>query len=366
AGLRDRPAARHLHPFPGRRRPGRGRHARRPRADRLRAAQDRARQRGPARAAAAGAAGGCGLRARGQRGRTGGADPGRTRLRSRSQRAAVAAAAQRAGPARERRHRGPAARRAGRPARARRKPARAQRARRAAVHHGLPRLGARQPSAHDSRDERAAQADGGDGALRTMQSWTPDLDAYSAVGNRSLVHEGALSMCRKGLWTGALLALALVGCNSGERTGGDGAEAADAVVADPAFVASNSAWREERRARLLEPDGWASLIGLHWIELPAHYVGSGATSGIRLAKGPERMGLLQQQGGKVYFTPEQDAGLTVGEEPVTERFELLPETSDTPTVVGFDEGKGQLVLIERGGRKALRVRHAEAETLTGL
>ncbi|HLT43663.1 MAG TPA: DUF1684 domain-containing protein [Luteimonas sp.] len=173
-------------------------------------------------------------------------------------------------------------------------------------------------------------------------------------------------MCRKGLWTGALLALALVGCNSGERTGGDGAEAADAVVADPAFVASNSAWREERRARLLEPDGWASLIGLHWIELPAHYVGSGATSGIRLAKGPERMGLLQQQGGKVYFTPEQDAGLTVGEEPVTERFELLPETSDTPTVVGFDEGKGQLVLIERGGRKALRVRHAEAETLTGL
>lgn len=172
-------------------------------------------------------------------------------------------------------------------------------------------------------------------------------------------------MGRKGLWTGALLALALAGCDSG-RTGGDGAQADDAVAADPAFVAANSAWREQRRARLLEPDGWASLIGLHWIELPAHYVGSSATSGIRLAKGPERMGLLQQQGGRVYLTPEEDAGLVVGEEPVTERFELLPETSDTPTVVGFDEGRGQLVLIERGGRKALRIRHAEAETLTGL
>ncbi|MDH5834037.1 DUF1684 domain-containing protein [Luteimonas sp. M1R5S59] len=131
-------------------------------------------------------------------------------------------------------------------------------------------------------------------------------------------------------------------------------------------MSGNEAWRAQRRERLLEPDGWASLIGLHWIELPAHYVGSGATSGIRLARGPERMGLLQRQGGKVYLTPDADAALTVDGAPAKGRFELLPDLSGTPTLVGFDEGKGQLVLVDRGGRKALRVRHAEADTLTGL
>lgn len=171
----------------------------------------------------------------------------------------------------------------------------------------------------------------------------------------------------KGLWPGVLLGLVLAGCGGAAPTdGNDAADDGAAVAADPAFVAANEAWRAQRRARLLEPDGWASLVGLHWIELPAHYVGSGATSGIRLARGPERLGLLQQQDGRVYLTPEQDAGLTVDGEPAAGRFELSPEGSQAPTVVGFDEGSGQLVLIERGTRKALRVRHAEADTLTRL
>jgi len=162
----------------------------------------------------------------------------------------------------------------------------------------------------------------------------------------------------------ASLVWLLVGCGGGNGAAMTG-EAAGATP-DPAFVADNAAWRAERRSRLLEPDGWPSLVGLHWIELPAHYVGSGATNGIRLAKGPEKMGLLQQQRGQVLLTPEPEAGLTVDGEPAIARFELLPDLSATPTVVGFDEGKGQLLLIERGGRKALRVRHTEAETRTGL
>lgn len=164
---------------------------------------------------------------------------------------------------------------------------------------------------------------------------------------------------------GTALALLLAACGGG---GGDGAMQEDTgpVAADPAFVADNQAWRAERRARLLEPDGWASLVGLHWIELPAHYVGSGATNGIRLAKGPDKLGLLQQQGGKVWLTPEADAGLTVDGEAAADRFELQSDLSATPTLVGFDEGRGQLSLVERGGRRALRVKHAEADTLTRL
>lgn len=173
-------------------------------------------------------------------------------------------------------------------------------------------------------------------------------------------------MGRHGKWAGLALGALLVGCGGQPEGRGTGDAPVDAAPADPAFVADNEAWRAERRERLLQPDGWASLIGLHWIELPAHYVGSGPTSGIRLAKGPERMGLLQRQGGKVYLTPESDAALTVDGAPAKGRFELVPDVTGTPTVVGFDDGKGQLVLVDRGGRKALRVRHAEAETLTGL
>lgn len=175
-----------------------------------------------------------------------------------------------------------------------------------------------------------------------------------------------MEMARLCAWV--LVGLALAGCgvapSGGEAGGGD--VAAAAVAADPAFVAAQEAWRAERRADLRRPDGWASLVGLHWIELPAHYVGSGPTAGIRLAKGPERMGLLQQQRGQVFFTPEADARLTVDGEPAQGRFELFPESSPTPTVIGFDDGRGLVTLIERGGRKALRVKHAEAETLVRM
>ena len=165
--------------------------------------------------------------------------------------------------------------------------------------------------------------------------------------------------------TGVVLALLLAACTGGPGDAASDEEAAQSP-ADPAFVADNEAGRAERRAALLEPDGWASLIGLHWIELPAHYVGSGATNGIRLAKGPEKLGMLQQQGGRVWLVPDPGAALTVDDAPAKERIELLPDVSGTPTIVAFDEGKGQLSLVDRGGRKALRVKHAEAASLTGL
>lgn len=158
---------------------------------------------------------------------------------------------------------------------------------------------------------------------------------------------------------GAVVVL-LSGCDA-RRDGADDGDAAPAVVQDPAFAADNAAWRQQRRDELLAPDGWASLVGLHWIELKAHYVGSGGTNGIRLAKGPEKLGLLQQDGGRVFFTPERGVALTLDGKPVASRFEWRSDRSATPGVVAFDDGKGQVTLIERGTRKALRVKHAEAD-----
>jgi uncharacterized protein len=154
---------------------------------------------------------------------------------------------------------------------------------------------------------------------------------------------------------GLLLALvALVAC--GDRVD-DGPAA---PVVDQAYLAAEDAWRRQRRADLLRPDGWTSLVGLHWLELPAHYVGSSPGSGIRIAKGPPRLALLQQAPDGVYLTPEAGVSLGIAEAPVTGRTRIRSDRDAAPDVVTFDDGRGRLALIERGSRRALRVWHADA------
>lgn len=70
-------------------------------------------------------------------------------------------------------------------------------------------------------------------------------------------------------WLGmAMLLGVLAGCGDGDTSG----DAAGKVV-DARFLADNAAWREERKSQLLAPDGWTSLVGLHWIELKSHFIG---------------------------------------------------------------------------------------------
>jgi uncharacterized protein len=153
-------------------------------------------------------------------------------------------------------------------------------------------------------------------------------------------------------------ALLLAACNDAPKPAATG----DNVKPDATFLADENAWRQQRDERLRRPDGWTSLVGLHWIEIKAHYIGSAAGNGIQLAKGPPKMGLLQQEGDRLFFTPEKGVALTLDGEPLKARVELHDDMSETPSVIGFDEGKGVMTVIARGGRHALRVKHADAET----
>lgn len=166
-------------------------------------------------------------------------------------------------------------------------------------------------------------------------------------------------------WSGLLAALLATACQGGEA-GAPAATDAQAPPQDPAFVSETERWRAQRLETLLAPDGWTSLVGLHWLELKAHYVGSGSTNGIRLARGPEKLGLLQQEGGRVYLVPERGVAMTVADAPVRGRIELLSDKAATPTLLSFDDGAGQLGIIERGARKAVRVKHADAPTRTAF
>ncbi len=154
----------------------------------------------------------------------------------------------------------------------------------------------------------------------------------------------------------------LVACHR-EPAGPPAAAAPDAA----AFARQEQAWRDARLQRLTAPDGWASLIGLHWIDAGVHTVGSGADNGIRLAMGPAHLGVLRVAADGVRFEPENGVALTRDDAPFASAQPLLPDSAQGgPTVVGFDGGKGVATVIERSGRLALRVRHADAPSRTGF
>ncbi|MFC7521524.1 DUF1684 domain-containing protein [Xanthomonas populi] len=161
-------------------------------------------------------------------------------------------------------------------------------------------------------------------------------------------------------WLGMLVIMSLAGC------GKDAPPPAAPVALDNTFTADNAAWREARLKELRAPDGWTSLVGLHWLSLKAHYIGSSAGSSIRLAVGPPKMGMVSTEGDAVWWVPERGAGLNVDGKPLTGRIRFQSDRDPQPTFIHFDDGKGVLSLIHRGDRNALRVKHADAASRSGF
>ncbi|MCF8826247.1 DUF1684 domain-containing protein [Xanthomonas campestris] len=164
----------------------------------------------------------------------------------------------------------------------------------------------------------------------------------------------------RGWLLGMLVAVGVLGC------GREAPPAPAPVALDKTFLADNAAWREARLTELRAPDGWTSLVGLHWLSLKAHYIGRSADSGIRLAVGPPKMGMVSSERDAVWFVPERSAALTVGGKPLTGKIRFQSDVDPQPTLIGFDDGKGVLSLIHRGDRYALRVKHADAPSRTGF
>ena len=155
-------------------------------------------------------------------------------------------------------------------------------------------------------------------------------------------------------------ALALSACKRGD----DGEAARKAAEAARVFAQHEKPWRDARAAELLAPDGWTSLVGLHWIERGAHYAGSAPGNGLRLAKGPAHLGMFDLDAkGQVRFVPDSAATLTLDGQPLTGATTLKADMdAGGPNKLGFDDGKGVATIIRRGDRVGLRVKHADANT----
>ncbi|MFL6592661.1 MAG: DUF1684 domain-containing protein [Luteimonas sp.] len=137
-----------------------------------------------------------------------------------------------------------------------------------------------------------------------------------------------------------------------------------------AFAGEEQAWRDKRRSDLLQPEGWTSLVGLHWLDPGAHYIGSSAGNGIELAMGPAHLGMIDIGASQVRFVPDKAAQLTLDGQPLAAATSLRTDADPAgPSVIGFDDGKGHATVIERNDRFALRVKHADAPSrlhFTGL
>ncbi|MDB6167875.1 MAG: hypothetical protein JWM88_739 [Verrucomicrobia bacterium] len=137
-----------------------------------------------------------------------------------------------------------------------------------------------------------------------------------------------------------------------------------AAEPDADYSREMEAWRNARVTQLTKPDGWLTLIGLHFLTAGENTVGSAADNAVVLAKGPAHIGTLTMaEDGRVKAVFEPGLGVKVnGEEVLASN---LKDDSHGPSDV-VTTGTLAILVIDRGGKKALRVKDSEAERRTGF
>jgi uncharacterized protein (DUF1684 family) len=138
-----------------------------------------------------------------------------------------------------------------------------------------------------------------------------------------------------------------------------------ASAAPDAYQQEVEAWRAGRLERLTAPAGWLSLVGLHWLPAQGRLsLGNGPGNEIDLGHGPARLGSLELTPEGLVFSADPAASATVDGATPAGPVALKSDAEGTASVIA--SGTLSVQLIERAGRKALRVRDSEARTRTGF
>ncbi|HVS53360.1 MAG TPA: DUF1684 domain-containing protein [Opitutaceae bacterium] len=132
--------------------------------------------------------------------------------------------------------------------------------------------------------------------------------------------------------------------------------------AGDAYVHEIEAARADRVARLTAPDGWLTLVGLHFLHAGANTVGAEPDNDVVLERAPPRLGVAAvAPDGKLSFALAPHAVARIDGRDVRTA-ELRSDETGEPTRVTF--GTVTFFAIDRGGRKALRVKDSAAERRT--
>lgn len=139
---------------------------------------------------------------------------------------------------------------------------------------------------------------------------------------------------------------------------------ASVAGADDAYHQQIARWRQQRLQTLTAADGWLTLVGFEWLQPGMQTVGRGADNAIVLPLGPAHLGTLTLTADdRVRLDLATDSGATVDGRAVAS-VELRDDRDPRPSELRF--GTSSLTLLDRSGRKALRVKDSTATTRTAF
>lgn len=149
--------------------------------------------------------------------------------------------------------------------------------------------------------------------------------------------------------------LALLGFGATLHAASDSSAPAD-------YATELARWRVERIERLKAPDGWLSLIGLHWLAPGENSVGTADDCTIRLSAGPAYLGsvTVAEDGRVTFIAAPGSLATSNGRSVPGSRFgatELNYRSGKPSTVVAQNIS---FVVLQRGEKIGLRVRDTES------
>jgi uncharacterized protein (DUF1684 family) len=142
---------------------------------------------------------------------------------------------------------------------------------------------------------------------------------------------------------------------------------ASASADDSAWQTELNSWRAKRADNLQAPEGWLSLVGLDWLQEGDNSFGAAADSRIQInAKTPAHLGVVRLEKGTLRLLAPAGGfpkellvdGHAAAEQP------LAADDSDKPSKLAI--GSTTIIVINRDGRFALRVKDLQAPTRRGF
>ena len=157
-----------------------------------------------------------------------------------------------------------------------------------------------------------------------------------------------------------ILGLPLGAC-PGERGAGVTESVEPITLSEEQLRQEVEAWKAEREARLRQPDGWLSLVGLEWLEEGSNTIGSAEGNQVLLPTStPPHLGTLHLEQGAVRFETHEGLLVHIDGNEVSSSA-LASDASGAATEVRI--GSVLFYLIARGDQIGVRVKDSEAETL---
>ena len=134
-----------------------------------------------------------------------------------------------------------------------------------------------------------------------------------------------------------------------------------------AYTQSVEQWRAQRVEELTAPDGWLSLVGLAWLQPGANTVGSAPDNSLIVAGSPAHLGVITLAAdGALHLARGADTTVLVDGRELRDAVLVddVQAGAGKPTLVSF--GSTNFYVIDREGRKGLRIKDAQAPTRTGF